>query len=400
MSTDGPFFVVFDTSTQARYYSDVHELMALPAGAVIRYEYKRYLCTPEASATLDKLIDDPTQLPVDALLMYGEKRSFRKGDPDPAEMLRKADSIFIPTRSCRIVNVGKVVGASRDQDKLHFHLEVRGFVDPTAPAVDQAVNALEAADALPFGEREKQHRWVALLPAELGAQRPNLVAENSVNWSKVVDAIILQGAQFKDDVFWRVSELREVTRKGDAKPIRLIRRSNNKQGDPDRWHVDHELIELKGYEIVIETHSPQAHGRNVPGDATVAVINQDDEDTLLRIPTTPVDVVPNQSSVTQFRVASDLRISGYQTTLKLETQVPDASGPYPPGSSAVLTVAIRKERWRLILAALLGLTAIVLGALAATLGNDAFAAKLATGIGATLSAVVGYWAFRGELKLR
>jgi hypothetical protein len=393
-----PLFVIFDTSTHSRYYSDVHELMALPPGAVIRYEYKRYLCTHDASTALDKILDDPAQLPVNAVIMYGEKRAFKKGDPDPTDMLRQVDSIFVPTRSCRIVNVGKLVGASREEDTLHFHLEVRGFVDPGAPVIDEVVGALESLDSLPFGPRGVQSRWVSLLPRTLSPRRSNLVTENSVNWSKVVDAMIGKGAQFKDDVFWRICAVREVATAG-VRPAPLVKRPSNKPGDTDLWHVDYELHELKRYEIVIETHSPQAHGRNVPGDATVVLTGLDDEDTLLKLPSSPVEIVPNQSAVTRFSVAASLRIAGRTSGLRLETQIPGVVGPYPPGSSATLSVAIRKERWRLFGGAIALLSSVALGALASTLGDAAATARFESAAGAAICAMGAYWLFRGELKL-
>jgi hypothetical protein len=58
-----PFFVIFDTCTHAAYYGDVHEVLALPAGAIVRYEYKRYLFKPEAAATLDGFANAPCRFP-------------------------------------------------------------------------------------------------------------------------------------------------------------------------------------------------------------------------------------------------------------------------------------------------------------------------------------------------
>jgi hypothetical protein len=59
-----PFFIVFDTCTHARYYSDVHEVLAMPAGGIIRYEYKRSLFKPDAAAALDALCVNPSSLPI------------------------------------------------------------------------------------------------------------------------------------------------------------------------------------------------------------------------------------------------------------------------------------------------------------------------------------------------
>jgi hypothetical protein len=123
-----PFFVVFDTCTHARYYGDVHEVLAMPEGGIIRYEYKRSLFKPNAAAALEALCNDPSPLPVDALLMYGQKRNYRQGEPDPTEMLRWHDSDFIYTRSARVVAVARVPGAELSSTSLSSTDE--GFCGP------------------------------------------------------------------------------------------------------------------------------------------------------------------------------------------------------------------------------------------------------------------------------
>jgi hypothetical protein len=137
MSGRPSFFVVFDTCTHARYYSDVHEVLAMPEGGIIRYEYKRSLFKPDAAAALEALCNDPSNLPVDALLMYGQKRNYRQGEPDPLEMLRWRDSDFIPTRSARLVAGARVSGTEPASDVLHFHLEMRDLWTPMLPRYKQ-----------------------------------------------------------------------------------------------------------------------------------------------------------------------------------------------------------------------------------------------------------------------
>src|SRR5208282_6768907 len=96
-------FVIFDTCTHASYYGDVHQVLAFPEGAVIRYEYKRRLFTPDAALAIDDLTRRPLKLPMPALLMYGQKRGFVQGSKDPQTMLTTADSVFVPTRSANLV---------------------------------------------------------------------------------------------------------------------------------------------------------------------------------------------------------------------------------------------------------------------------------------------------------
>jgi hypothetical protein len=131
------FLVVFDTCTHARYYGDVHEVLSLPEGAVIRYEYKRYLYSAAAAAEIEDLALNPSRLPVPALLMYGQKKRFSQGDSDPETMLTRADSEFVPTRSADLMAVAVEKSADRDSDVLYMHFQLRGFVTPEAPIIGE-----------------------------------------------------------------------------------------------------------------------------------------------------------------------------------------------------------------------------------------------------------------------
>ena len=344
-----PFFVVFDTCTHARYYGDVHEVLAMPKGGIIRYEYKRSLFKPDAAAALEALCNDPSMLPVDALLMYGQKRNHRQGERDPVEMLRCRDSDFIPTRSARIVAVARVAGAEPASDVFHFHLRMRGFVNPDTPAISTMVQALEAGNALPFGERGRQYTWISLLPAALDPSRAVLESDNQQLWGKVVDRFVTLDTQFKSDIFWRVREIREASQKGRAgAPVSLQDRGTNERVHTNKWCRDYPLYETDRYEIFVETHSPDAHGNQVPGDATIAMSSSDDEEALIRLSTQPLAIIPNETSSQRFSVDTNNVLDTRYSGIKLETQVPNRTSPYPPGSLCNLTFAIRKKWSRLI----------------------------------------------------
>jgi hypothetical protein len=223
-----PFFVVFDTCTHARYYGDVHEVLALPEGCVIRYEYKRYLFKLGAATALDELVDDSSRLPVDALLMYGQKRGYRQGDATPPGMLRWEDSVFIPTRSARIVAVAREKGADTQSDVLHFHLQMRGFVDPDSELIEPMVRALEAANSLPFGSREEQQTWISLLPESMELHKGTLISDDQQLWPRVVDKLVKLPTQFENDVFWRVRQVSAASRgTAPTKPLPLENRKTN-----------------------------------------------------------------------------------------------------------------------------------------------------------------------------
>jgi hypothetical protein len=352
-----PFFVVFDTSTHARYYGDVHEVLALPEGGIIRYEYKRYLFQPTAAAALGALVDEPSGLPVDALLMYGQKRSYRQGEPDPKEMLRWGDSVFVPTRSAHIIAVAREPGADARSDVLHFHLEMRGFVDPDSDLLEPMVRALEAGNSLPFGDRDQQHSWISLLPEEIRARTGGLVSDNQQLWSKVVGRLITLPTQFEHDVFWRVLRICEASGgKAPESALPLRDRRTNVRAHTNRWHRDYLLHETKRYEIFVQTYAPGAYGDRVPGDATIVMTSEDDDEGLIKLSANPLAIVPNETSSQRFSIDTNNAIDTRYSGVRLETQVPNRTSPYPAGSMCSLTVAIRKQRWRLVGGVLLILT--------------------------------------------
>jgi hypothetical protein len=47
--------VVFDTCTQPEYRRDLHRLLALPAGAILQYQYERRFMSPDAATQLENL---------------------------------------------------------------------------------------------------------------------------------------------------------------------------------------------------------------------------------------------------------------------------------------------------------------------------------------------------------
>ncbi len=184
------FFVVFDTCTHASYYGDVHQVLALPEGAVIRYEYKRRLFKADAARVIDDLTHHPSRLPVQTLLMYGEKKGFVQGSPDPETMLAIGDSVFVPTRSASLVAVAVDKGPIPSEDVLYLHMQLRGFVNPDIPAVRELVQALEASNSLPFGDRETQYKWISLLPGPMADKDKQLMSDDQTAWPTVIDFVL------------------------------------------------------------------------------------------------------------------------------------------------------------------------------------------------------------------
>src|SRR2546426_8608020 len=87
------FWVIFDTSTLREYYLDVHNLLALPAGATMRYQYRVGLLSAAAQAA----VENAETAPATVLLVYGQGKQYVKGDTERQDPLF-TDMLWVPTR--------------------------------------------------------------------------------------------------------------------------------------------------------------------------------------------------------------------------------------------------------------------------------------------------------------
>jgi hypothetical protein len=392
------FFVVFDTCTHAAYYGDVHQVLALPEGAVIRYEYKRRLFQPDAARAIETLVQTPAQLPMPVLLMYGEKMGFAQGDKDPQTMLSRNDSVFIPTRSASLVGVAIDPGATALEDVFYLHLQLRGFVSPDLPEIGTMVDALEAANALPFGDLQTQHTWISLLPPALDPVRAQLVSDDQALWPNVIDKFILIPTQFSRDVFWRVRSLSEEKNGAPFREIKLVDRATNLRVHSQRWQRDYPLTESNRYSVQIQTYSPHEHGADVPAGSSIAMLSSDDDQGLLKLAADPLPIVPNQTESKRFSILTDAALDTRFTGIHLETQVPNYTSKFPSGSMCNLTFTIRKERWRLGLGvALVALGTGLVGYVAGAKPDGTWSAVY--GVLAALSGAAGGWFLNRQFKI-
>ena len=207
--------VIFDTCTKPAYRKDVHRLLSLPEEAVIRYNYKRYLHSDDAAEVLSTATE--RDLPIRALLFYGELNGYNFGDPDTnLAMLRWSIARFIPTRVAEIVNVAvNSTDADESQHVFDMHLKCGGFLDPEHKVIEPLIGELEARDELPFGAIETQFCWVSTFPEGLDVKCYEDAAPD--NWSAVVQALTTKETEFAGDAFWRISGIRRVKGKKFSK---------------------------------------------------------------------------------------------------------------------------------------------------------------------------------------
>jgi hypothetical protein len=389
--------VVFDTCTQPEYRRDVHRVLALPRGAVIRYEYKRKLISTDAANKLENFSPIAPRLPT--ILIYGQLRSYQLGDPDEGlPMLTWESAVFVPTRSAVIVSV-KVVRANDPKDDVfHFHLQLKGFIDPAVRELEHLIKALQQRNSLPFGDVNTQYVWVSLLPED--QQNPItsslLISDNDSAWTEVIRVLCSAGTQFSTDIFWRITGLTEV-RSTQNIDIPLENRRGNRWGQID-WHRDYTVYQRRRYRVEYQTYDPTHHGRPVKGNATLALIPTDSE-ALVLVPTTPVGLRPNQNSSAPFSIGHSARIGGSFASLEVETQIPDWNeARFDPGSRCSLTLHITRSKATVASALILALFGCAAAAIAAMKPELHVSRSIICAILVLLCGGGAYLAWTGKIK--
>src|ERR1700674_1058615 len=98
-------WIIFDTCTRQPYYQDVHNLLALPAGSILRYQYRKLRLTDKALAAVSAW-----QKWDAVLLVYAQSRAYAKKEPDPTAIFSFDDMLWVPTRFATLRNLVKAPG--------------------------------------------------------------------------------------------------------------------------------------------------------------------------------------------------------------------------------------------------------------------------------------------------
>jgi hypothetical protein len=188
------FWVIFDTSQLADYYADVHNLIALPSHATIRYDYHRNYLSQDAIQSAEK----PTI--ADALLLYEQKNvPYERTPTDTRPANLDAACIRSATRLAKILNIVS------EGDRYYFDIQVTTYPAQTAADLNEIIKGL--GDSHPwFTEKDgfAAGKFVCISHADAAYQRLSL-GDQSKNWQSVVNSLTRGAMQFSGDVFWRLN---------------------------------------------------------------------------------------------------------------------------------------------------------------------------------------------------
>lgn len=187
MTAEETFWVIFDTCTKPDYYADVHKLLALPQGWVLRYDYRRKYLDDRADAAIFGEAGQPGK----ALLVYAQAGSYSRGGRVPDDRIPEG-MLFCATRLGKILLI-----PTPDGDRAYLDIQVDGYPPPRSDALDAVIGDLLARGATPY------RKWVAL-SSETEAYRSLEGSTKESNWVAIVDTLATPPAQFIGDTFWRL----------------------------------------------------------------------------------------------------------------------------------------------------------------------------------------------------
>jgi hypothetical protein len=196
------FWTIFDTSTKRDYYRDVHNLLALPPGTTIRYDYNEGLLSADAIAEAGK--GDAAETKV--LVAYAQDKNFKKGDAGPKGPIAYPEGLWIGTRIANLRHL-RLSG-----NRWYFDLELGGYPANDAGAFDSIMRGLAAAQEIPFA------KWVALSTQDASFQSL-LNGAASDNWTSVINQLGSFPSQFAGDSFWRVAKIASGLQRRSLSPV-------------------------------------------------------------------------------------------------------------------------------------------------------------------------------------
>jgi len=193
--SDKKYVVIWDTCTRPEYYQDLHNVMALPNGALVRYDYrKKYF--DDGSRDLLVALSKGKIKKIPCLIFYGEMASHTQGKEPPKGSVV---SYVVPYRIGEIVSASVGYGVVDDEDKYHYDIELGGYPDHQKFVARWEKNFVTThTDKIPF-----QSWHTSGLDLQLW---DDLVLNNGSsddqNWRAIVEA--LRKLQFANDSFWRL----------------------------------------------------------------------------------------------------------------------------------------------------------------------------------------------------
>jgi hypothetical protein len=181
------FWVIFDTGFKPPYYQDVHNILAMPHGSIVRYNYSEKYLSKEAVEFAKVFPNAPAKL----LLAYCQYAGFKRGD-DRSKFTSSDQKIWTPTRLAEIVHI------QVSAENYYFDIKLLDFPYLVKEAKNQIFSELQQKKEIPFD--------LLVMISSRHNELENLEerADKDTNWDSIVNWFQQEDTQFKDDSFWHL----------------------------------------------------------------------------------------------------------------------------------------------------------------------------------------------------
>jgi hypothetical protein len=296
------------------YYQDVHNVLALPADQIYRYEYRRTELSDAALAAAQA-----HQYPTQALLVYAQSKSYTRGGESTTGIVPENEMLWIGTR---LAEVRFLYDAD---DVYYFDLKLGDYPLDNPKALADILAPLAALKAIPF------EKWVAISDQYESLQLLRGGTLHS-NWVKVTERLATPPAQFAGDVFWRMvapaSKDRESKQPNSQTVIAAT--SYFRAFDGERqWFtvVSHSLEGSAAPQAQVNLATPQ----NGP---------------LILESNSPVTIRPHSAFSFAVRIGRSDVLDEWESTLSATT--PSSRPMWPLGANLTLTYVVGKRVWKVL----------------------------------------------------
>jgi hypothetical protein len=340
------FWVIFDTSTLRDYYQDVHNVLAMPEGFVVRYEYK----TKYLSDAAIKLAEASGPRPL--LLLYTQKEidypRATNGTSAPRNPTGAADLLFA-------TRVGTMVNVTRDGDNYYFDFQVAEYPNQDQAAMQAVHDALDAEGSAPW----KNRKWVATstLTDKLDVLK---IGEPQQNWAEIVHRLSTAPIQFSGDAFWR---LEGPFQPGSQAATRPSLKYDTQAGRPPQARSFFPAAENSSWKFDLVSETSGKAQYDVEGKSSDTAVL-----TILGAPTYGLRQYTRKSI--EYRAQSTALFGEAAADLTLETM--PHNGEWPSGPKLTFRYELQRN-WRRIA---LGLASGVVGLLLLTLSGFILTGKI------------------------
>lgn len=334
------FWVIFDTCTVPDYYLDVHKLLAFPKDATIRYNYReKYLSPPAVTASLN-----PAIAPKFGLVLYAQRKGFRKGDGTPATGTIFPEMLWLPTRIVEMLCI-----PARDGETFNYDLKVLRYPSIDRSAMTRILGPLIQRNEIPF------NKWVTI-SSELASFQELQKGEDRKNWGSIVTEFHKPEFQFSSDVFWRIVG---PTKGRTSKVISPRYEPILESGVPRLVKAIYDLEEGQNHSFEIVSASPPRSQGTALARYSVKCTSTNDKNLEIN-GSGIVSLRQETADSVQFVGKITEEIADHSAALRFETQ--PKPNDWPGGPELEVLVAVVKSKTKMVLGLLLGLFGFLLGA--------------------------------------